>query len=290
MFNTLSNLIAWTTTSTSTQDEWNTWEVWQRGQPNNHYEKSDIFQYYLNYRPDFRIPEYSAIDGPHSKAYRYCFGDFTPLVINSSGNCDIVAYCNVLLDIYDVCKGITRRLKGDPTAITLMREIVMKRNLTSLHNRDFQKYCYDYGSIHAHTVAQYSLSTLLMRLLTNYLYFACNKTFFPHIEFDICEKAHNSKIFGYRIEKVESSRSIPVSIPIANVIQNDEKTSSSWPRDPMSFSRCHACKRVTENKYGQFNACIDCHLKRICSVCGTTPVVIITDDNLPKCKDHCQLS
>ncbi|CAH6418450.1 Hypothetical protein HVR_LOCUS158 [uncultured virus] len=294
MFNSLSNLLTWTTTSTTPQDEWNTWEVWQRVQPPAHYEKSDIFQYYLIYRPEFQVPQHAATTGHHNKAFKYCFGDFTPLVVSSSGSCDIVSYCNLLLDVYDICKGFTRRFKGDPTGIILIREIVIKRDLTPLYNRDFSKYCYDYGLLHAHTVAQYSLSTLIMRLLTNYLYYACSRKYFPHITSEVCEKAYRTCAFGdrQRVETIPITTSVPRSIPISpQPGPNDEgKAASSWPGDPASYLRCNSCKRVTENRWGTFNSCLDCHMKRICSKCGATPVVIISVDKLPKCRLHCELN
>lgn len=299
MLASLSNLFMWTTTST-VQDNWNTWEVWQRDQPSAHYEKCDIFQYYLKQRPQFQPPEYNATVNNNNKAYSYCFGDFTPLVITEGGcgACDIITYCNLLLDIYDVCKGLTRRIKGDPSGILLIREVVIKRNLTSFYKRDFNKYCYDYSILHAHTVAQYSLSTLIMRLLTNYLYHACSRKYFPNIQSDLCIKSYRKLVFGNHRElptdnnftkPLAASMTLPITIKSNFTPNQENKNSSSWPMNINSCLRCESCKRVTENRWGPFNACLDCHMKRICSVCGITSVVIISSDKLPKCLSHCDL-
>ena len=279
MFKTLTGLISWT--STDSRDEWRTWEEWQRHQPPAHYEKSDIFQYYLSYRPKFQPPRYSCASGYQSKYFIYCFGDFCSLLVNSTLNGDAIEYFITLLDIYDVCKGFSRRLTGDPQGIAIIREVVLTRTLFPLQKYDFNQCAYNYDVIHAHTVAQYSLSTLLMRLVSQYMSYAGVRGYYPAVAVHICQKAYEECVFGAPV--VSSSKSISINIPRKN--KPEELRGVSWPRDQSTCLRCKTCNRVTENTWGNFNTCLDCHMKRICSICGAQAIIIGMDD-LPKCYIH----
>ena len=282
MLGSLGNWLTWTTTNP--KDEWDTWEVWQRSQPTSHYEKSDIYSYYLTVSPQFKVPKFSASVSPKSTYYVYCFGDFAALLVNPSYDLtcvDIANYCLLLLDFYDKCKGISRHITGDPVGISVLREVVKKNSSIPLHAHDFNQYAYDYGIIHAHTVAQYSLSTLLMRMVASYMNTTSSHGNYPAITVARCEKAYKEYAFGDRSRlKFEST---PINIP--QKIFVEEGRCSSWPRDSATCSRCQICGRVSENLWGAFNSCLDCHMKRICSVCSL-PAVVICSDNLPKCKLH----
>lgn len=279
MLGSFSNWLTWTTTTP--KDEWDTWELWQRSQPPIHFEKSDVFQYYISCRPQFRAPKFAANNGPKSIYYIYCFGDFATLLVNPSLGDDVTSYCTLLLDLYDTCKGISRRITGDPNGISVLREVVRKKSIIPLHAHDFTQYTYDYEIIHAHTVAQYSLSTLLMRMIANYMHNISSHGNYPTITAVKCEKAYHEYSFGDRASVPISTT--PISIPTKVIIE--EGRGSSWPRDASTCSRCQICNRVSENLWGTFNACLDCHMKRICSSCSLTAVVI-GSDNLPKCKLH----
>lgn len=281
MLGSFSNWLTWTTTNP--KDEWETWELWQRSQSPIHYEKSDVFQYYLSCRPQFRAPKSASNIGPKSIYFIYCFGDFATLLVNPSIDyvVDVTSYCTLLLDFYDTCKGISRRITGDPNGISVLREVVRKNSTIPLHAHDFNQYIYDYTIIHAHTVAQYSLSTLLMRLVGNYMHNTTSHGNYPAITFSKCEKAYREYSFGDRTCSL--SGSIPISIPTKVIIE--ESRGSSWPRDTATCSRCQICNRVSENLWGTFNVCLDCYMKRICSKCSLTATVI-GSDNLPKCALH----
>lgn len=283
MLKTLSSLINWT--STTPEHEWNTWIEWQKQQATSHYEKSEIFQYFLTHNIDFQAPRYSCINGSNSRLYVYCFGDFAALLVNPTGGGNVVEYFDLLLKVYDTCKGHSRRLKGDPSGITLIREVVHKRSLGIIQEHNFNQYNYDYSMIHAHTVAQYSLSTLIMRLASHYMSFMTTRGNYYPIMLDICLKVYNKSTFGEPrvIAGTSTSTSIPVQVPTKPI--HEDSRPLSWPRDNSSCIRCKICSRVTENIWGKFDACLDCHLKRVCSECGHQ-AVIIGVDSLPRCYYH----
>lgn len=284
MFKSLKEVITWSQNSTP-QDDWNTWKEWQKNQPPTIYEKSDIFQHFLNHRPSFIIPKDSVVNLQNSKYFIYCFGDFASLIVYPETPSH--DYLTLLLDIYDICKGISRRLTGDLPGISILRECVQRRNLNGFRNHNFDQYAYNYAEIHAHTVAQFSLSTLIMRLIGHYLNMLIPECS-PIAQFSLslCQKAYENETFGITtLNNYPQLTSQPIAI---NKKSSSKEVSSggSWPRDRQLFcKRCTKCDRLTENVWGRFNVCIDCHQKRICSICGETPKAI-TDDDLPKCQQH----
>ena len=286
MFGSLS----WLWSKTNIKDEWDTWEIWQSSQPFTHYSKSDVYQYYLLSHPQFQPPQFSATTGPKSIYYIYCFGEFAALLINPSCNPNhlyttinnIYDYCNLLLDFYDTCKGTTRRITGDPPSISVLREVLRIKSTVPLHAHDFHQYNYDYTILHGHTVAQYSLSTLIMRFIGNYMHQISPHGNYPFISSAKCEKAYRNSSFGNTSKEV-IVKTQPINIPKKSIIE--EGRSYSWPRDSITCSRCQICNRVSENLWGDFNSCLDCHMKRICSKCSI-PAVVIGSDNLPKCSLH----
>lgn len=281
MLKTITDLINWS--NTSQEEEWATWLEWQRNQPALHYEKSDVFQYYIKNNVNFQPPRYSCITSQYSKQYIYCFGDFACLLVNQHGGGNIVEYFSILLDIYDTCKGSGRRIvKGDPEGIKLMREVIRKKSIHPIKNHNFKQYNYDYGMIHAHTVAQYSLSTLLMRLASHYMSYLMIQGDYYAITLQICQKSYDKTIFGEILSNTNVVTK-PIDIPIKST--SDSGRPLSWPIDPAGGIRCKTCSRVTENIWGKFESCLDCHLKRICSDCGMQ-AVIIGNDTLPKCYYH----
>lgn len=292
--NSISNWMKWS------GDDWHVWKEWQRKQSPLHYEKCDLFQYYLSQRPNFQpLPE-AMINKSLSKNHVYCFGDFTCLINTPIGPANVAEYFRLLLDIYDVCKGMTRFIKGDPSGIIALREVVAKNNLGSLQHHDCIKYAYPYTELHAHTVCQYSLSTLIMRLVMHYMSKLTPKFAQYSINGKLCQEACDKCIFGTPLLPLTNSvvphapspfnttEPITIRSPTAVVMarSHDEQLhGSSWPRDQSTCLRCKMCKRVTEHIWGKFNCCLDCHLKRICSVCAATATIIGADD-LPKCKEH----
>lgn len=309
MLKTLSELVTWTTTTP--QNEWNTWIEWQRQQQPTHYEKSNVFQYYLSMRPIFRPPLNSCAGlNDSDKYYIYCFGDFASLLVNLKDPISddylngIVEYIRLLLDVYDVCKGYLRRLKGEPNCITMLRTFTQNRSLFLLQDYDYSPFEYPYTSIHAHTVVQYSLSTLIMRFVTHYLNHIF-QDYYPRILLEYCQESYNNYIFGTiaippkiqrqskPIDNIQQSKtknniqvaSCPNTTNTCKILDIMSKTTVDDIKKPTEYSRCQTCTRITETTWGNFNACLDCHLKRICSICGSQ-ATIISSDGLPKCTKH----
>ena len=287
MWRSLNEWVRWST------NDWNTWKDWQRRQTSIHYEKCDLFQYYLSQRPNFQPPPEVMINKSLSKYHVYCFGDFTCLINTPIGPANVAEYFRLLLDIYDVCKGMTRMITGDPSGIIVLREVIAKNTLLPLERHDCTKYAYPYTEIHAHTVCQYSLSTLIMRLVMHYMRNLLGKFGNYGINGKLCQDTYDKCIFGTPMSPRTSpilTNTEPITIrstTTSNIAmaRNDEFHGSSWPRDHSAALRCKNCKRVTEHTWGKFNSCLDCYLKRICSVCAAT-ATIISADELPKCKDH----
>ena len=83
----------------------------KKKQPQEHYKSSSIFSYYKTYRTHFSTNK-TYYDEP---IYRYCFGDFCYLIVNpKDSEWSIMIYIQCLLDVYDVCKGMTRRITERP--------------------------------------------------------------------------------------------------------------------------------------------------------------------------------
>lgn len=284
MWKSLSGWIKWST------NDWNMWKDWQRRQMPSHYERCDLFQYYLSQRPNFQPPPEATFDKSLNKYHVYCFGDFTCLINTPIGPANVGDYFRLLLDIYDVCKGMTRIITGDPSGILVLREVVAKNTLTPLQQHDCAKYAYPYTELHAHTICQYSLSTLIMRLVMHYMSKLTPKFNDYSINDKLCQQAYDKCIFGTPVSPRLNSTTIDNSIvnsinKIAPEVHDKKSQSTSGPYDISLHLRCKICKRVTEHVWGKFSACLDCHLKRVCSTCAAVATIIALD-NLPKCKDH----
>lgn len=298
-------MLSWLWTS-SDKSEWIIWEKWQTQQPPSHYEKSDIYEYFIRQEPKFIAPPNNAGIGNYKEYYWYCFGQFTPFIVtpyNGGGN--ILEYINVLLKLYDTCKGFTRKLIGDPTSVTLLRKTVDTRNLHYLKNHDFTQYDYDYSRLHAHTVVQYSLSTLIMRFVSNYLGYLEYRKFQPVIDVEKCRVSYNGHFLGHnRFSKLtfkaqqeikdiplpEKDESLPVNISNGRQLSNVDHYNCgghnfSWPTDRTTMIKCNICSRVCENLWGKYKACLDCYMNRVCYKCGGNSI-ITAPDGFPRCYVH----
>lgn len=290
MLKTVSQLI-WP--EQSSELDFNSWKEWQKRQYSLHYERCDLFFHYKSSRPLFKQPRESCIDKESYYWYSYCFGDFTCLIVEPSNAIYIYDYIKLLVDIYDVCKGMRRSITGDPIGITLLKKTISTGNLQPLHKHNFAQYNYDYSEIHAHTIAQYSLSTLLMRLLSHYLTFVSSYYGINGFAVDLssCQRCLENRTFGEpKTKTIKTIGSKPVAIPnrISKSAPSEEIKPISWPynKNDQGFFRCKNCQRVTEIVHGDFHVCLDCHSLRICSKCGNPAVVIDSDDKLPKCQIH----
>ena len=242
MLGTLAGWLRWSAPESSSNKsvdpseiEHGIWLEWQSKQPPIHYEKSEIFQYYLISHPEFMPPAGSVlmVEGRSSGYYHYCFGDFTSILVKPETGSNAIEYFALLLDIYDTCKGFSRRIKGDPVGITVLRQAVTRKCLTPLFNHDFNEYAYDYGQLHAHTVCQYSLSTLLMRFVSNYMSQTQTREYYPYILIDGCQRAYENCLFGEQT-RLAASASIAIRKPSSTSLS--QMLSPSNPDFKMGFT------------------------------------------------------
>lgn len=249
MFNikTLTNLLTWS--NSSVEDEFNTWKLWQNSQPLSHYDKCDIFTYYLSKRQQFQIPKNTRVMKENGIYYKYCFGDFSCLIVNTNINNnveDIVKYISLLLDIYDTCKGYSRMITKDPNGINLLRDIIQDKSLNPLKSFDFKDILYPFHEIHAHTVAQYSLSTLIMRIVLDYIS-QIFREFHYDIEVSVCKRIFDNRTFGQIAEEKSSEEDTKRSTPLNIMIRKSDTSfkSYSWSHniDNYQCNNCN-CKKI----------------------------------------------
>lgn len=289
MFKSISAIIGW-----SIEDEKLSWIEWQRKQPSSHYQSSPIYDYYIQYHPSFIVSNQALSMIPNSGKYiKYCFGDFANLMYGIEVSMSLAAYCTILCDIYDSCKGYSRIVKGDPVCIKQLRLYLEVRDNQIINQHMLQPYMYDYEIIHAHTVAQYSLSMLLMRMLGNFLY---HKGIIRDRLFLVdplkCQQAYISNRFGIPGEVIKS-KPITIPCPTTSALKSSSLpasfTTTSWPEAALKSGlvtyKCDKCTCVTDKLWGPFLLCLDCHVRKYCSECGEVAVVI-TADGLPKCETH----
>lgn len=225
--------------SVNYQDNFHQWEIWQGKQPRSHFIRSQIYEQYLLRRPHF-IEE----DSNYTKGQTYVLGKFINFL---RPNDDLVTYLTILLDLYDCCKGYSRLL-FDPPGIIELRHSLLERDLSILYRHDYRVYAFDYTKIHAHTVAIFSLSTLVMRFVSNAIDNNFSREIFPTIDRNICLRALDNKTFGPPILK------------------------------------CEHCRISTDILLGNFNLCQDCFYRR-CIICNDVATTKHTD-NFPRCYIH----
>lgn len=273
MLKTIVDILYWK--SPTQEENHQIWQIWQSQQPNTHYRTSDVYDIYISKRADF-TPVSTEID----QQIIYCFGEFSSFISNGYTDITTIQYLLMLVDLYDICKGSSRKILGDSCKMSVLRNLVINRDIDKLGSINFNGHFYDYSKIHAHTVAQYSLSTLIYTLASNFLYYKgynnCKK-----IDLAKCSSAYTKKLFG-------SNNTVgkTVSLAIPCQIQQEKPKSYSLPETSSfildNLKRCPTCTRVCERLWGKFLLCADCHTKRRCSVCKDV-ASIITGDNLPKC-------
>jgi hypothetical protein len=259
----METLFSWVS-GPSVPNEQDNWLKWQSCQKKEHFQSSDIYTYYKKNRTNFSTNK-NYYTNP---VYRYCFGDYSYLLVNPkdiNAPCTtIVEYIALIIDFYDVCKGITRRFTWDPEVISMLRSVIRENNISLLKRYNFEVHHYDYCKLHAHTVAQYSISTLLGFFVSNYLDFFKETLFveFPKINIFFCQKALIEKSFGSGAiaeSFVKSSSMIDI---VSSKPPTKEPRWYSWPTDKTNFLYCLACKRVTEKHWGEGCLCLDCHVQK----------------------------
>lgn len=253
------------------------WYKWQQEQKIDHFLKSHLNQYIKPKKSQKNL------------YLQYCFGDFINLIYFNN-EINEINYIKLLIDFYDNCKGYLRCIKGDSQGILLLRNVILTENIDELYNHNFKSHYYYYPKIHAHTIAYYSLSTLILFLISNYMYFRSFKSDnFPFIDVEECKKSYFNKQFG------DISYINPITINKSNTITinkndtlNNTKQFNSWPGHLNSNipQKCDVCKKVCENYWGKFRHCLDCHLYRVCIYCGSETIEKIGKDNYPRCILH----
>lgn len=254
------------------------WLKWQQSQSTLHFIDSNLSSY-IHFKPGYK-----------NIYIRYCFGDFENIYILPE-NCQTeLTYITLLLSTYDKCKGYGRTIKGDTNGIYLLREVIKSKNLDELYYHDFKQYFYDYGKIHAHTVAYFSLSTLIMFFLSNYMHYkSYNSDNFPHIDMALCKNVYNKKVYGditYVVSHKDIVKSNNIDIKPKDIVK-DVKPFNSWPMNNVTIdtTKCSNCKRACDKTWGKLKVCLDCHLYQVCFICGGQKI-IIHDDNYPRCILH----
>lgn len=262
---------------------------WQNKQARSHFEKSDIFLSFINNNYDF-VPQ---INGTflmkNYNSLKYVFGNFVDFIgVPSRGNDNVFDYINILIKLYDSCKGYRRKIFGDPEIISILREIVITKNINifSKINNNSGYLFYDYTKIHGHTIAVYSISSLIYRLASNYIYYLTKNNNYTYISVRECDIVSCNYVFGQILNVVENnSEQVRSNEKPINIALKQDNTCLSWPST--NDLLCSTCGRYSENLWGSFKSCLDCHRKKICSVCCSDVAIrISTLDNLPKCVKH----
>ncbi len=229
MFSAITNILTWPFSSATTDNnaDWKKWEAWQSMQLPLHFSTSNIYRFFLDAHPKYTPLSNSVIHQLNCRGYVYCFGDFANLIVDPHGNSDkIVEYMILLVNVYDSCKGYTRKIKGDPEGISMLKNIISTKDISAMEDHDFNQYHYDYTKIHAHTVAAYSLSTLIMRLVSNYMYRLEHYSKYQSIASNICQQAFEQCTFGIIDMQTSEENDGHVHPPIMNNYSMPSATST----------------------------------------------------------------
>ena len=270
MFNWIGNYFS----NENTIKLYDSWEEWQKGQLKIHYIESNLSSY-ISPKPGHKNPY-----------IKYCFGDFENIYYMPE-NINEMAYFTLLLSTYDRCKGYLRSFKGDSAGIDILRKVIKIKNSDELYNHDFKIYDYNCSVIHAHTVSYFSLSTLIMYLISNYMHYkSYNSDHFPHIDIEMCKIAYYNKKFG-EIIYINSNKDL-VRSNIINIKtkESNSRTCNSWHGQQLkSVNKCSNCNRVCDAYWSKHKLCLNCHLYEVCSICSGEKFSVGAD-GYPKCCIH----
>ena len=271
-----------------------TWKTWQDLQDPQHFDKSSVFRYFVTQRPDAltflkHSTEYSQMSSfsldLHRPYIEYCFGEFEIFVINPCQE-DLHKYVLLMIDLYDTCKGYSRHILGDASFITVLREYANSSDINILLNYSWMNSIYDYNDLHAHTVAYYSLSSLIALLMRNYVGRLYPRKNIPYITVERCKRAYTESVFGIKkITKPPQTPAvdIPTNSPLLSPPLNLQQ-GKTWPR--MNNARCPECLRLTEGSWGKFNLCIDCYVNKKCVHCNADSDGLRNVQGMSVCKFH----
>jgi hypothetical protein len=228
------------------------WITWQTSQAPSHFRDCPIADKYFREHSEQRLEA-------EQLCASYCFGRFThfirfPFHISCP---ELRAIITNLLELYNSCKGIRRRIFGDSAPIIMLREAIeTSEGWCVLTRHDFTPYDYDYTRIHAHTVAYFSLSTLIMRIVAHYLHYTTFGRDKHEIVLSKCRRTRELLIFGLPLVLEDGSNTV-VYI-------------------------CGNCGKTFNEVYGRFHCCFQCHQNCVCRICGKPG----TGTGDPRCHDH----
>lgn len=260
--------------------EWDTWATWQAQRDDAHFAAFAAYSTFFRAQPDSFFPPTCVTSGPDAKYYWYALGVFAPLVVaDALTPAQTMSLATSLLTTYDSNKGYTRLLRGDPPAIAHVRSCVNQQNLALLRSYDYTPYAYDVSELHAHTVAQFSLSSLLLRLLAHALHRSGSTA--PRITVECCKAAYDRKTFCKSLANVSVASFWD---PHADRPFMYGGGCSRWAVSA-KYS-CSLCRRLSETLWGHYHLCLDCYKTKACYVCGDSRVASTNEDGFPRCQEH----
>ena len=260
--------------------EWDAWAAWQALRDDSHYSEFPAYHDFFLSQPDSFFPRNCASSEPNAKHYWYAFGVFTPLLVAKPLRPDqAMSFATSLLTVYDSNKGYSRMLTGDPPAIAHLRSCVADSNLAALRTYDYSPYAYDPSRVHAHTVAQFSLSSLLMRLLSHSLH--CSGAAVPSVPAAPLRDAYDRKEFCKVLKNFSTASFWDPHAARPFIYAGN---CSRWTVSAQ-FS-CSRCARLSEALWGYYQLCLDCYKTKACYVCGDSLITSLNEDGFPRCSDH----
>ncbi len=270
------------------------WKRWQESRLLSHYDTSDMFKWYVSNKPDTyndlsNFSGYSTISIKTANIYQpyydYCFGNFSIFIASPQGGLDgLQKYAEILLGLYDICKGYSRKLFGDPEFIAVLRIFVATKDVDFLTKFPYHEHEYNHEELHAHTVCMFSLSSLITLLMRDYIGRYDARHGIKMIDVKRCINAYNKGVFGYVDHTVKRAfASTVIDIPKPTNEYRPGKV-ATWPQ--VKSIKCIKCSRLTEGSWGKFGTCIDCYMLKVCSACGAPSDGLLGSDNMPKCSFH----
>lgn len=262
--------------------EWDTWSTWQAQRDDAHFVAFDAYLAFFRAQPESFFPPSCVSSGSDAKFFWYAFGVFTPLIVAKPLTpSQALSFGASLLALYDANKGYARLFTGDPPGIAHLRACVSAQNLSLLRSYDYAPYAYDVSQLHAHTVAQFSLSSLVLFILSHSLHRSGAAV--PHVDPALLRDAYARKAF---CKVLKNSAVASFWDPHADRPFIYSGACSRWDVDT-KFA-CSRCKRLSETLWGHYQLCLDCYKTKACYVCGDSQVASINDDGFPRCSEHPQ--
>lgn len=289
MFNTLLKYMSGDETP---EQRYQTYMEWQSKQPAIHFHSSEIYDNFLINNPEFQSDTYHTKNSDSINT-SYCFGLFNNFVMTGNNRNNIFKLFGDLLSLYDLNKGTMRSLRGDPDAIIILRKSYVENTVEYFMEFDFEPYLYPYHQIHAHTMSQYSLHTLIMRLISHALNFIEPSKNFNPVESWLCNKAWAQGVYGnptlqspyprlsvYGIDHL--TRSISNILPTMTSKGNLSLPTGTQPSRELKCSKCF--HNATE-LWSDYDLCYHCFINNFCICCGDQ-ASSKASDGYPRCYIH----